>query len=782
MGGVGLQFCCAGCRAVYETVQSCGLGTYYKLRDAAALTPAKPGQSRFDAFDSEAFGNLYVGEQADGRRSADLFLEGVTCGACIWLVEKLPAVLEGVVEARLSLRRSTVRVTWDPARVRLSQVARTLDGFGYAPHPAKGASRETMYRKELRDRLVKLGVAGALMGNLMLLAAAMYAGWVGAMDGSIALMLRWISLGLGVTALAWPGAEFFRSSLAAIRTRTVNLDVPITLALAAGGVAGVVNVLVGRGEIYFDSLSALVFLLLIGRFLQFRHQRRSHDAVELLFSMTPATCWVIGAYGEPTETPIEALAIGDVVEVRSGDLVPADGVVVSGSSTVDQALLTGESVPVAVSVGSEVFGSSQNGASALGVRVSRVGEATRVGQLMRLLDRGLAEKPDIVRFGDRVGRWFVVAVSLAAVGTFAYWMRVSTSAAVDNAVAMLIVTCPCVLGLATPMTLSVAIGQLARRDVLVKSGGALEKLARGGRMMLDKTGTLTEGRMRVAEYSGDGKLRGAIARLERSSNHAVARAMVVAFEGCEPPAELRGAMTDVSETNGGIRGRIGERELLVGSPAYVARAGVDCAGVSLGLEGEGTVVMVALDGLVRARVLLRDRLREGTARAVDELRGLRFRPEVWSGDAEPVVSAVARQLGIRGARGGVCPEGKLAAVRSVPQTIMVGDGVNDAAALAAATVGIAVHGGSEASLAAADVYIARPGLAPVVDLVRTARRTMRVIRGNFCVSLGYNLVAGALAATGHMNPLIAAILMPLSSASVLTLAVALMSGSKKESR
>lgn len=775
-----VQFCCAGCQAVYGAVQGCGLGDFYRLRESARLPAGHPGSSKFEAFDSAGFEKIYVSRHEDGAMSAEVYLEGVTCGACVWLVEKLPAVMAGVVEARLDLRRSVVRVTWEPGVVKLSEVARTLDGFGYPPHAVKsgGKSREERYKLEMRGRMIKLGVAGALAGNLMLLAAAMYAGWVGPMDGDVALMLRWLSLGLGTLSLAWPGAEFFKSAVAAVRTRTVNLDVPITMALAAGGVAGVVNVIAGRGEVYFDSLAALVFLLLVGRFIQFGHQRKSQDAVELLFSMTPSSCRVVGDDGTVRETAIDALMQGELVEVRAGDLVPADGVVESGESTVDEALLTGESVPVSVGVGAAVFGSSQNGAATLRVRITRVGESSRVGQLMKLLDRGLAEKPEIVRFGDRVGRWFVGAVSLAAVATFAYWSRVSLSAGIDNAVAMLIVTCPCVLGLATPMTISVAIGRLARRDVLVKSGGALEKLARGGKLMLDKTGTLTAGKLRVVNYSGDPDLRGLIAAVEKGSNHPVARALVAAFESYEPPAQLRGVLSEITERHdGGIRAKLGGREVLLGSPTFLERNGLAVSDFD---QFPGTVVLLAIEGELRARMTLADELREGTGAAVNELRALGFEPEIWSGDASAAVGEVGKLLRIENVHATVSPEEKLEAVRA-GQCVMVGDGVNDAAALGAASVGIAVHGGSEASLAAADVYIARPGLGPVVDLARTARRTMRVIRGNFAISLAYNLIAGVLAATGHMNPLIAAILMPLSSATVLTMAVTLMSvGAKND--
>jgi len=772
---------------VYETIQACGLDGYYKLRDAADVEfkPVTPVESGLGQFDSPAFQSLYVRKDDSTQLSTvDLILEGVTCAACVWLVEKLPRVLDGVVDARLSLRGATVRVTWDERRVKLSRIAQTLARFGYIPHPAKGVSRAQIHRKEERKRLIHLAAAGAIMGNTMLLAVAQYAGDFGHMDASFRTFFRWFSVALGAISLAWPGATFFTSALRSIRNRAVNLDVPIALALLVGGVAGIVNVLLGRGDIYFDSLTVLVFLLLVGRYLQFRQQRKADDAVELLFSLTPSSCRIVQTDDEVLDAPIEALKVDDVVEVRGGDLLPADGVVTRGVSSVDQALLTGESVPVEVSVGSNVFGGSQNVGGSMRVRVTHLGESTRVGKLMRLIERGVTDKPPIVQFADRVGAIFTVVVTLVSAGTFAWWSYFGTTGqAIDHTVALLIVTCPCVLGLATPLTIAVAIGNLARDGVLVKSGAVIEKLSRGGRVILDKTGTITAGRLQVVNWVGDEQIRPIVAQLERRSSHPVARALA---EFDDPGAAgLVGDIVDAGD--GGVRAGLSDGRLMrVGSARYSAVNGVvlsDELDTSRRfMEGDGlTTVVVSINARAVAVVGLGDRVRDDSAAAIAALRGLGLRPEVLSGDASAVVERVAISVGIEAcdARGDQSPEAKLAEVCRTERaagrgrmTVVVGDGVNDAAALAAADVGIAVHGGAEASLAAADVYVARPGLSPVVDLVRMSRRTMRTIHRNLGVSLAYNLLAGVLAAGGVMNPMFAAILMPLSSATVLSLAVA----------
>ncbi len=774
------QFCCAGCRAVYETIHACGLDSYYRLRDAAdaSFKPANLSDETFDSFDTPSFAGVYITQNPDGSNSVDWVLEGVTCAACVWLVERLPRVLDGVIDSRLSLREATVRITWDPKRIAASRIARTLDHFGYTPHAAKGQSRKGIFKRDERKRLVHLGVAGAIMGNTMLLGFALYAGLSSGMEAQFRTFFRLASGLLGVISLAWPGAIFFKSAYAALRTRTLNLDVPIALALLVGGIAGTLNIILNRGEIYFDSLSVLVFLLLVGRWVQYKQQRRADAAVELLFSLTPSTAHIVSG-DRVSDVPVESLALGDIVEIRSGELIPADGVVIAGRSAVNQALLTGESMPTEVEPGSALHAGAQNVGSILRLQVEKTGEATRIGQLMRLVERGVREKPAIVQFADRVGAWFILAVSLAAVATFTFWCRIGLAPAIDHTVALLIVTCPCVLGLATPLTLAMAIGRLARADILVKSGAALERLSRGGNLMLDKTGTLTEGRLRLIEWVGDSSVRDAVVAVEMYSNHPIAKALVAELGG----NAISTGPTDVLENcDGGITAIVAGKRLSIGSPTFISRHATmptDLYQHRRLLESTGaTVVCVAINDHCVALAALGDRLRQDTAGALQAIVKFGWKPSILSGDANEVVSAVAIQLGIppRQARGHVTPEQKLRAIHrssaaGAKVTVMVGDGVNDAAALAAADVGIAVHGGAEASLAAADIYVARPGLSPLAQLFSTSRHAMRVIHRNLLVSLGYNILAGTLAAMGLMTPLLAAIIMPVSSATVLSLAV-----------
>ncbi|MGC4030486.1 MAG: heavy metal translocating P-type ATPase [Tepidisphaeraceae bacterium] len=775
--GDAAQFCCPGCRAVYEQIHACGLEDYYRLRDAGDLLPqAAALPSDAAAFDSPAYADLYV-ETAGHEARTEFVLEGVTCAACVWLVERLPKRVPGVIDAQLSLADNTLRVRWDSAETALSQIAAELMRFGYRPHPARGVKQADLDRRELRGRLVDLGVAGALTGNLMLLATALYAGWMQGMDRPYEQMMRWASLLLGVMSLAWPGRTFFRGAMSAIRLRSVNFDLPIAMALAVGGVASSINVLRGSGEIYFDSLAALIFLLLIGRLVQFSQQRRARTAVELLFSLTPSTCRIVD--GDATRSiPIQSLQAEDTVEVHAEELFPADGVVMAGQSSADTSLLTGESKPVDIAPGDLVYGGARNVGSTVRVHITAAGGQTRVGKLMKLIEQGLADKPPIVRLTDRVASRFTWVVLTAAVLAFAYWARFGVATATDIAVALLIVTCPCVLGLAVPMTFALSIGRLARRGILVKSASALERLAHGGRLVLDKTGTLTAGRMSVVAWEGDPQWQGVVREIERHAVHPVGRALFQAYENREAPAEWRGADVSIRTQTGGIFATAGVRSIAVGSLRFIrtlnATLPPSFARQATSYEANGhTVVMIAVDGKVSAIAALADPLRHDAAATIGRLRRAKFTPQICSGDGQGAVARVARELDFEqgSALGGMLPEEKLNHVRAHGGTVMIGDGVNDAAALAAADVGIAVAGGAEAALAAADVYIARPGLAGVAELVDVARHTLAIVHRNVLIATSYNVLAGVLAVCGLMHPLNAAVLMPMSSVTVMTLTV-----------
>ena len=766
--GLAGEFCCTGCELVHRAIAEHDLGSFYTLRDVSDARPARTTARDYDELDDAAFHRIHVRAEGLHARVA-LYLEDLRCTACVWLIEATARCVPGVVDVRVDLGRGRADVTWDPARCPLSRIARHLDRLGHPVHPYRGLDRDDQRRREDRALLAKLGVAGAAVGNLMLLAIALYAGMFGGMNRADATFFRWASMVVALPALGFAATPMFKTALGALRARRLHLDLPLSIGILAGLGWGSANVVRGVGEIYFDSLAMLVFLLLVARWIVLRHQRRAASGAELLLALAPSRARRVDAT-RVTEVPIEALAIGDRVAVRAGETIPVDGTVVSGRSTVDVGLLTGESRPVEIGAGSPVHAGTINLAGPIEIDVIATGEATRVGALVATIEALSTRKAAIERFVDRVAGRFVVVVTTAAALTVVGWSTVSLATGAEHAMALLVVTCPCALALATPLAVTVALGRAARRGILIKGADALERLATPGTMFLDKTGTLTAGKLAVVSWRGDLDAAALAATVEAGSDHPIAHAL-------GRHAEPRGVATAIEEQLGrGIAGLVGAQRIVVGAPAWVRqratlRPVIEVWIAELADRAE-TPVVIAIDGHAVAVAGLADPIRADAAAAIEQLGQLGWRVALLSGDEPRVVERVGEALGIpAGSRlGGISPEGKVAAVtaaRTHGPVVMVGDGVNDAAAMAAATTSIAVSGAAEIAIEAADVYLRDPSIVAIADAAAGGRATLATIKRSLYFSLTYNVVAGALAVTGLIHPLLAAVIMPLSSLAVL---------------
>lgn len=765
----GATYCCAGCEVVAGAIAQNGLEKFYALRETAA--PAKTTANSYAELDDA------------GGTSAALYLEDLRCTACVWLVERTPVCVPGVIEARVDLGRSRVDVQWDPARTSLSAIARHLDRLGHAVHPYRGIDRDAQRRREDRALLVRLGVAGAALGNLMLLAVALYAGLFDGMARGDTTLFRWLSMIVAVPALAYAATPMFRTAVGSLRAGRLHLDLPLSIGILAGLAWGAVNVVRGAGEIYFDSLSMLVFLLLVARFIVVRHQRRASSAAEMLLALTPSRARKLVG-DAAVEVSIASVVPDDLLEVLAGDTVPVDGEIVRGRSTIDGGLLTGESRPIEVGKGDRVHAGTVNLTAPVVVRATAVGEETRVGALVSKIEALATRRAPIERFVDRVAGTFVKVVTLVALLTIPL--------GVERSLALLVVTCPCALALATPLAVAIALGRAARRGILIKGADALERMATPGTLFVDKTGTLTAGSLAVVSWMGPPHAARVAATLEAASRHPVARALAkhaapIGF-AVDPHEELgrgiTGGVVMRNAASGGspAAGCTGDPppdrgwQVAIGTPAWVFEraahaADIDAAVAACASRAE-TPVVVAVGGLCVAVAGLADPLRPDAAASLKTLASLGWRVRILSGDDARVVAAIGAQLGLpaEACTGGVTPEGKLAAVNAVREAgpvVMLGDGVNDAAAIAAATCGIAVSGAAEIAIEAADVYLKDPAIGGVVAVATGARETLRTIRRSLRFSLAYNVVAGLLAVTGVIHPLLAAVAMPASSLTVL---------------
>lgn len=789
-------FCCTGCAIVYETLHEAGLdGAYYKLRGVAdRRTEPQPARTDVDPLvlsevDSEAFLREHAREVEPGVRSVNLYLDGVHCAACVWLVERMPHELAGVLGARLDLPRARLEVLWRPEEVCLSQVVRWLAGFGYVAHPVRQDTSAGRSEAE-RRLLVKVGVSWALAGNVMLIAFALYAGLDVVSDPALAGAARWLSFLLAVPAVLYGGSEFFRRAWASIRLawrtrafRSLHMDTPIALGILVGFADSTVATVVGQGHVWFDSITVLIAALLTARWLQLRSRRLAGDATERLLALIPSMVRRVQEDGTVETVRVDDLAPGALVEIPAGEVLPVDGTVAEGSSTVNNAVLTGESRPEAVHPGDVVQAGATNLSARLRVRVEAAGAATRVGELLAWVRDAAQREAPVVLLADRIGGYFVLTVLGLAALTALVWSYVAPSEVVGHVVALLVITCPCALGMATPLAMAVAAGRAARVGIFVKTDAAIQQLAQVDTIILDKTGTLTEGTMTLVDVVGDERALDLAAALEAESSHPIARALVEARSTCSlDGSTLPGLPVQDREhvLGQGVRGEVAGKTVCVGRPQWVAgqvklMPAATTSAVARFAERGHTPVAVGVDGQLAAVLAFGDRVRADSQRLVASLQAAGKAIYVLSGDHPQVVQAVAEELGVprMQAHGHVSPEEKRTFVEELkqarPQTIaMIGDGVNDAAALQAADVGIAVHGGSTASLVAADVFLTRAGMQPVLDLLHGARQGMHVIRRNLGVSLVYNVVGAAAAMAGLVNPLVAAVAMPISSFIVVT--------------
>ena len=779
--------CCAGCEAVARAIVESGMEDFYRYRTANPKRPedlVPEALRELEVYDSDALQKRFV-RQVDGGgdiREAALILEGITCAACVWLNEKHVSSLPGVLEFRVNYSTHRAQLRWDNTQIHLSDVLRAISEIGYHAHPFDPARQEQLQKKERAQALKRLAVAGLGAMQVMMLAVAMYAGEAQGMDESLRNFMRWVSLVIAAPVILYAAWPFYRSAWQDLKRRRAGMDVPVSLAISGGFLASVWATVTGAGHVYYDSVTMFTFFLLVGRYLEMIARHRAGQAAEELVRLLPDTATRLTADGGEQVVPVDELELGDRVLVRPGDPIPADGRVLEGRSSVDESLLTGESLPVARGCGDEVIGGSINIESPLVIEVIRVGADSTLSAILRLLERAQSEKPAIARQADRVAGWFVLGLLVVAAGVFAWWLPEGLERALWITISVLVVTCPCALSLATPAAVTAATGSLTRLGVLTTRGHALETLARADHIVFDKTGTLTLGRLRLVRietHAGcdESECLRIAAGLERQSEHPVARALLARVEALPEVVEVEAIPGQ------GIRGRVDGRLHWIGSPDSVRALGIEVPEFERA-PGESRVCLVDAEGRhLLASFVFADSLRPEAREAVEALRGQGLGVVLLSGDDPEVVARVAAELGIGEYAGGLLPEDKLARLEALQQAghvvAMVGDGVNDAPVLARAQVSIAMGSGSGIAHASADMVLLSEDLRHLPQAVRMARRTLAIIRQNLAWAVAYNVVAIPLAAAGLVQPWMAAIGMSASSLFVVLNALRLNEGKER---
>ena len=756
-----VRFCCRGCAGAFELIKSLGLGRYYERRAQAGIAKGLQPEDAPVAADPSA----WVVMDAKGICRLSLMVEGLQCGACVWLIEQSLLREPGVEQARVSLSTRRLTLAWRQGEADPMRLIDRIQHLGYRLVPFDPCVLQSADDAESKALLRAMAVAGFAAGNIMLFSVSVWAGHVEGMASATRDLFHWISALIAIPVIAYAGQPFFRSAWEAIRAGRTNMDVPISLAIILAPSVSLVETFGGGEHAYFDSAVTLLFFLLIGRYLDRHVRARARLAVEQLTALNGTAATVIDADGCTRDLPPTAVQPGMCVLVAAGARIPVDGVIASGASDLDLSILTGESAPVASTAGDKVFAGAVNLTAPLRIVTRQSGSRTLLAEIIGLMEAAEARRGRYVRIADRVACYYSPVVHSVALLTFLGWTLLGGLAwqpALLIAVAVLIITCPCALALAVPVVQVAASQRLMRAGILLKAGDALERLRDVDHVVLDKTGTLTTGQLRLSPNTNRNALAMA-SSMAAASRHPLARAIRRASPDVPPKEgvrEIPGSGLEFNDESGTWR---------LGSHAFVGEADDGNEATSLWLAGPNQPA---------TRFQLADEIRPDAAAAVQRLQDMGCTVEISSGDRPAAVAAVAAKLGITSWRGGMKPADKvthLEQLRSVgSRVLMVGDGLNDAPGLAAAHVSMAPASGTDVTQSAADIVFQGASLAAIPDALSLARRADRLMRQNLALALFYNLAAVPLAIVGLVTPLAAALAM--SSSSILVICNALRLG------
>ncbi len=766
--GVDRAMCCPGCEAVAQAIVDNHLSDYYRNRQQLPQGVADAVPDALKLYDTPELAGRFTG--ADGDGEATLSIEGIRCSACVWLIEKRLSQVPGLRAANLNVATEKLQVTWDAARCKPSDILQAVREVGYAAYPFDPIQHGELLRKNERKLFKRLFVAGLSMMQVMMYAVPVYLAGEEPIEPDMELLMRWASLLLTVPAILYSAEPFFRGAWADLRQRVLGMDVPVAIGLAAAFIGSAWATFVNRGDVYFDTVTMFVFLLLCSRYLELVARRRAAGSLETMQHALPDSAWLMKDYPASTEAALVAavqLRAGDVILVKPGEAIPADGQVLDGATTVDLSLLTGESTPQALRAGELAAGGAVNVSAPVTLRVEKVAKDSTLSSLIRLIERAGQGKPKIAQWADRVAAWFVAALLLFALGVFVFWSWHDPVRAWPIAIAVLVVSCPCALSLATPSALAAATDHLLKLGVLVMQPHVLETLHRATHMVFDKTGTLTEGRPELQSVAllgecDEPRVRALAAALEAGSAHPIAHALGGSAHGAMSADGLAFVQGQ------GVEGRIEGKLYRIGNAGFVA--GIAGGSARAGAADGVTEVFLGTEGQWLARFELADAVKPDARRVIDWCKARGKQVVLLSGDAPAIVGQVAAGLGIGEAKGGMLPHQKMEFVQALQRdgavVAMVGDGINDAAVLRAADVSFAMGSGAALAQSHADAVLLSGSIASLLDAAQAATRCMQVIRQNLWWASLYNLVAIPAAAFGMITPWMAGVGMSASSALV----------------
>lgn len=767
--------CCPGCQAVATAIAAGGLENFYQYRSELSLKPDESADN-YAVYDLPEVNTEFIqkipsaeSEEKNGDHyRIRLDVSGITCAACAWLIEHHLGSKEGIMTVLINVSAHRANITWQAQKIKLSEILQAFSEIGYQARPVGDDLGTNIRQQEKRRYLLKLGVAGLGMMQTGMLAIALYAGAFEGMDESMVVFLRWVSLLFTTPVIFYSGQSFLINAWHNLRNVSLHkfmlsMDVPIALALLLAYCASVWACITAQGEVYFDAVTMFVFFLLIGRYLEMRIRHRNELLGEGITQEMPLIVRKVvdGAF---QEVPVKSLQIGDLIRIPAGTIFPADGIVTEGSGAVSEAILTGEQRPVRKNIDDGVCAGSINEESPLTIKLTALGQQTRLSTILNLVERAQSEKPVQKALADKLSAYFVLSVLVIAAICALTWWLLAPERALWVVVSVLVVACPCALSLATPAALTVASGELRKRGFLVTRGHVIEALAAVDHIVFDKTGTLTEGKMSVAAVLpifplSEEKILGIAAALELDSKHPIARA----FNTHNIPVAAKNITQHLAS---GIDGDIEGKNYGIGSPEFISRHFNLEAPPTPALSPAQSCLLLANSDQTLAWIILQDRLRSGAEETINTL-SQQTTLHLLSGDRQETVASLAQSLNIAHWQGGLSPQQKLEKIQSLQKAghcvLMLGDGINDIPVLSGANVSVAIGEATDLARVHADSILLVGNLSVICHAVHIAHLTRRIIGQNLSWAIFYNLIAVCLAVMGWVAPWAAALGMSASS-------------------
>lgn len=775
--GAAQPMCCYGCQSVAQTIVDQGLTHFYKYRDTSTATPAlipdelQQIQAQLKQYDDPDIQREFV-KSTEHTQMATLAIEGMTCAACAWLIEKQLYHIQGVLKVVVNSTTERVQVEWDQRHTQLSQILSAIYAVGYKALPFQQADLEASYERKRKGYIRRLGVAGIASMQTMMVAFGLYYEDI---DETTKLYFWWVSLLFTAPVIVYSCQPFFANAIRALKARTLNMDVPVALAMAIMFIASFYATVTDTGEVYYECVTMFAFFLLSGRFLELQARHKALANAANLMKLIPAIAEREAPDGSWSQVMVKYLETGDRIRVRPGDTIPVDGTLETAQAWCDEAMLTGESRPVAKQQGDTVYAGAINQEQAITIQVAATRQDTLLSGIIALQDSAMEQKPKFVRIADVVGRYFIGAMLIVSLLTYTGWLFVDPDRAFWVTLAVLVATCPCALSLAAPTAMSGAVSRLNRTGILLKQAVLVERVPHMKTLCVDKTGTLTKGKFALIQQwylrseLDETWVMQMAAALEASSEHPLARPFIQAA------APLSGVTTE-NVPGSGIEGVHGASRYRLGNQSFVE----GLAGPLTAPSPSANVFLGDAHGLIAAWQV-DDEVREGARDAIQWAQYSGMNVVMLTGDSHARAHALAQELGIDRVFAELKPDDKLhhlEQLRTEGPVLMIGDGINDGPVLAAADGSITFASGSDLAQSSSDVVFLTGDFSALKRLQQTSLKTKAIIRQNFAWALGYNLTILPLAITGFVGPLLAMLGMSISSLIVVSNSLRLMKRAK----